>query len=256
MELRGTFHGGDCHRGEYPIYGAAADIALGAVVMRGTTSGTDANLAIVGASALADSIGVLCALHDYSVVGDSATTGDTWVTGEVYDDPAAIYRAEVSQSDTATGFAVTAASASGTQTNINAATLDSMWVYVVSDASGSSEGQLHFIEVTAATDTFTLRTAVATAIDITNSACIIIPPVLSLNVDLNSAATKIAYAMGTAAWANAWAVRVMKSYIKYDGIDWQPLNPTKHDALTGLSTLHPKFACDVVLSDHIWNPLS
>lgn len=254
MIWQGSFHGGAAHRGKYPIYGAAADIAQGAVVMRGTSTGTDLGLAGVGASALADSYGVLCSLHDYSVVGDSATTGDTWVYGDVYDDPMAIFRAEVSLTDTATGFVMAAAASAGTQTNINAATFDSMWVYVVSDSVGSSEGQLHFIEATSATDVMTFRTVAATAIDTTNSNCIIIPEVGSLKVDLNSAATKVAYAMGTAGWANAWEMRVLGTHIVYDGIALERLDPTKHDAKTGLQNNNVHFFCDLIFGDHFANP--
>ena len=66
-----------------PLYGAAADIADGALIMPGTTAETNLGLFIVATGAAADSVGILRGIHDFSAVGDSATDGTSWVLGDV-----------------------------------------------------------------------------------------------------------------------------------------------------------------------------
>jgi len=264
MWVVGNLHGGPGHTEKYPIYGASADIVQGALVMRGITTKTNIGTGIVGAvnsTGLDDALGLLLNLHDYSVVGDylygGTVSGVDTAYGEVHDDPMAIFRAEVGQA-AAEDDVGTSTSSGTTMTDENldtGAVVGQGWLYCTATVSDACNGELHFItEDTDTDDEFTQLTAWSTALT-NNESLILIPPLFSLAVTLNAAADKVSSThLSLAGWAAVWSARVMNSYIQYDGHPIEKLDPTKHDALTGLNGLNVKFYVDLVLSDHMWNP--
>jgi hypothetical protein len=227
--------------------------------MLGTTTAQDEGTAIVGASTLSDALGVLTSLHDYSVVGDTAYGGATYVFGDIYDNPLAIFRAEISQAaaDDDVGTS-TSSGTTMTDANLNTgAVVGQAWLYCTATVSDACNGELHFITEDEATDDqFTQMTAWSTALDGTES-LILIPRVGALNVNLNSAATMLSSSqMASAGWAATWQMRVIRTWIRNTGREMEVLDPTTHNGLTGLNGLDVKFYADVIFSDHFANPES
>jgi len=203
-----------------PLYGAAADIADGALIMPGTTAGTDLGLFIVATNtaAGADALGVLQGIHDYSVVGDSAVAGTSWVLGEVElcDQYSPIW-IEYDQTDT-----MAVASNSSTTLTITSLedNIDTSWIFNTT----SGVKQLSFL-VASASGSATQKTAMGwTAAD----TCIKILRLGHQVAKLNTAGTKI----GTDAAAGSWTVVVLENWFKADGYPLTMLDPTKHDNLT------------------------
>lgn len=209
-----------------PLYGAAADIADGALIMPGSTAETDLGLFIVAtnSAAGADALGVLRGTHDYSVVGDSAVAGTSWVWGEVQlcDQYTPIW-VEYDQSDTAAVASTSSTTVTITSLEDN---IDTSYL-VKTDGAGTCETA--FLTASAS-GSATSKTATGW------SAADTVIKVLRLGhqvAKLNTGATKI----GTDAGAGSWTVFVLENWFKADGYPLTMLDPTKHDnlSLTGAS---------------------
>ena len=201
-----------------PLYGAAVDIADGALIMAGATADTNLGLFIVGASAGADALGTLQGLHDYSVVGDSLVAGTAWVFGEVElcDQYSPVW-AEYDQTDT-----MAVASNSSTTLTITSLedNIDTSWIFNTTTAVK----ELSFLTASAS-GSATQKTAMGwTAAD----TCIKILRLGHQLAKLNTAATKL----GTDAAAGSWTVCILENWFQADGYPLTMLNPVKHDNLT------------------------
>lgn len=205
-----------------PIYGGAADIADGALIMPGATADTDLGTWIVGASTAPDAIGTLRGLHDYSVSGDSLVAGTNWVFRDVeLCDRYQPLEVEYDLTDT-----MAVASSSGTTVTITSLedNIDTSWLYspvsktlffLVASASGS-----------ATTKTASGWTSADTAVKILRSGHQL--------AKLNTGATKI----GTDAAAGSWTVCVLENWFEDVNRGPERLDPTKHNGITLLS---PRF---------------
>lgn len=207
-----------------PLYGGAADIADGALIMPGATADTNLGLFIVGASTGPDALGTLRGLHDYSVVGDSNVNGTSWVYGTVeLCDRYQPLEVEYDQSDT-----MAVASNSGTTLTITSLedNIDTSWIY------NTTKKELAFLTASAS-GSATQKTAMGWE---ANDTCIKILRLGHQVAKLNSAATKI----GTDAAAGTWTVMIMENWFEdmAGGYSPQMLNPTLHDNLTLVS---PRF---------------
>lgn len=234
---------------EFPIYGAAADIKEGAVVMAGTTEDTDRGMAIIGTSAAhyADAIGVLASIHDYSVVGDSPIATGKMIWGKVDINPFNTYLCEWDQT-----ASTMLTAASGTTTYALTGwrrTIEGGWLYIV---SGAGKGQLRYIKEYA-NDAPVVSNAFSPAIVAADKAIAISPPLHALE-DLNSTADKLLPASSTAGAVCSGVITVLQSFIKYDGRAMEKLDANKHDSLDGLDTLNPKFYSEIFFGDHQFNP--
>ena len=204
-----------------PLYGAAADIADGALIMPGVTAETDLGLFIVGTNTAAgvDALGVLQGLHDYSVVGDSATAGTSWVFGDVElcDQYQPVW-IEYDQSDTAAVASTSSTTVTITSLEDN---IDTSYL-VKTDGAGTC----HTAYLTAsASGSASSKTATGWA------AADTVIKVLRLGhqvAKLNTAADKI----GTDAAAGTWTVFVLENWFEAAGYPLQQLDPTKHDNLS------------------------
>lgn len=227
-----------------PIFGNSADILQGAFVMRGGTAAT-MNGALVkasGSSALPDIMGRLLELHDYSATGDTLVAGTSFVTHPVQlAHPFGIHRVEydlTSQITATQAVSTTTITLASLEDNIDAA-----FLYVV---DGTGEGQTNYLTASAA-GSATLKAAFGTSLD-TSSKLIKILPRFHQLISLNSDGTKLA-SQDAAGAVNAI---VIDSYIQRNGAKIDQLDPTKHAALTGLSSLRSiKFYADIAIIDAI-----
>lgn len=226
---------------DYPVFGNAADIVEGAIVMRGATPGTNQPFAIVASGACADVIGLLKELHDYSVDGDSNVGGTTLVNRKILINPFAVFQAEYDQTDT-----MAVVSSSGTTVTITSIedNIDGGWVYAV---AGTGKGQLQFIT---AADGSTITTKTASGWDSTTTLIKILPLWHQLG-KLNTAGDKL----GTDAAVGSAVITNLDNWIQADTIPFTKLDPTLHSGLTGLDTRNVKFYSDIIFRDHALNTI-
>lgn len=230
-----------------PIDGASADIVEGAVVMPGVTAGTNYSVGILADAAAADSIGLMAAIHDFSVVGDSAQEDGAaaYVYGEVAEfEPGCEVAAELIN-DASNDVDV----ASATSTVITITSLeddiDGSWFYV---RAGTGIGQLQYVDASASgnftTDTMT------TTLDNTSKVLIMRRQFHQL-VELNS--TAVGIKSTAAAGSTPW--RVLRNEFKYDGQElWIELEPEKHNGME-LNGLNPVFRQILSPANTLKNPL-
>lgn len=242
-------------RVEFPIFGSAADIKSGAVVMSALTEAAKLGMVIKGVPVYDDVVGVLESLHDYSVVGDSAILTGKMVWGKVDINPFSTFLAEYDQTST---VLITGAT-SATKTIELSATFDQTlcatgWWYVV---SGAGKGQLRYVKGYNSGDP-QVATDFTTDL-VTGDKSLFIAPLLrgggSL-LDLNSDATKIlSCETGTTDGSvPSGKIAVIQNYIKFDGKNFEKLDVNKHDGLDGLDTKGIRFFSEIFFLDHQFNP--
>lgn len=224
-----------------PVYGAGADIKVGAFLMVGATPGTNNGMLIKasGASATPDIIGRLQELHDYSVTGDSLIAGTNHVTHPVLlVHPFRIFRLEFDPASVIT------ASQAVTTTTITLTSLeddiDAAFLYV---QSGTGAGQTNYLTASAS-GSATLKAAFGTSLDTTSTIIKVLPKFHDL-ISLNSDGT----ALASQAAAGAIKGQVLDTYIERNN-RLESLDPTKHAALTGLNSIRQlRFYADVAIRD-------
>jgi len=225
-----------------PVYGAAADIKLGAFMRVGATPGTDGGLLIKasGASATPDIVGRLNEMLDYSEDGESLIAGTAFVTKPVQlCNPFGIFRIEYDFSSVITctqAVNSTTMTVSSLEDNIDGAFL---YVY-----SGTGAGQTNYLTASAS-GSCTLKAAFTTDLDTTSKFVKIVPRFHDL-ISLNSDGTKLA----SQAAVGAIKGMVIDTIIERNGDGGRQMDPTKHAALTGLSDARSiRFYADVAIRD-------
>lgn len=222
-----------------PVGGGA--IVLGAAVTRGATPGSNNGMLIKasGASAIPDIIGILrqeLASGDASLIaGTKFTTRPVQIVV-----PGRIVRIQYSL---ATADLVVATQAVST-TTITLTSLeddiDAAFLYV---DEGTGAGQTNYLTASGA-GSATLKAAFGTNLDTTSYIAKILPRFHQKAI-LNSDGTMLA----SQAAVGAVNVMVVDSFIERNG-RFESLDPTKHAALTGLSSLRSiKFWADIVIRD-------
>lgn len=217
---------------KYPLYGAAADIIEGAALIRGATAGTDSGFGVVATGALLDIIGVLAALHDYSVVGDSANTGLTYVYGSVVINPHGVFRADYDSTDTmaVASTATTTVTVTSLEDNI-----DGGWLL-------GNDGQVQYLTASASGSATSKSSSGWTS---ANTLLKILPLFHQL-IKINTAADKL----GTDAAAGSGRAAIVDNWIRASGVPLQRLDPTKHSGNTYTS---PVISSDIVFLTHAFN---
>lgn len=229
---------------DWAVYSNGTIMKKGAVVMRGTTLGTNLNFAILGTGALADVIGVLYEEQAAVTAGDdSNAAGTNFTKRKVIVDPFSFYRAEFDQADTMAVASVT----STTQFTVTSGetNMQGGWLYCV---AGTGIGELHLITTDDGSGLYTIKEAGTIAA--TDTLIKIVPKWHQL-IKTSSDATMI----GTDAAAGSGKVTVKDIWIKSDSIPLARLDPTKHSGLTGLNSDNVKFYADVIFRDHVYNTL-
>ena len=237
---------------KYSIYGAAADIVLGALMEPGAATASLGS-AVVSADPPTMALGVLTQLHDYSVVGDwtyTAITTNLNAKGDVDVRPFGIIRAEVAvcatQAITIAASAGAGATEVGLGTTAGAADeLGAAWLY------NAATDELRFVEDHDAAATAALSSDIGTTAWAAVLATIV-PPIFygaatNTGLDLNANCDQITCeGNGTGAWC-----RVIGSYIQLNsrsGLDI--LKPEVHD---NTSPADAKFFVDFVITKHALN---
>lgn len=225
-----------------PVSGGGSDIALGAFLKKGATAAShNGHLRVAGSGTTTnpDLLAVLNELHDTSVSGDTDVAGTTFATRKaVLIHPFRIFRMEFDLSD-----AIDATEAVSTTTMTITSLeddIDAAFWYV---AAGTGAGQTNYSTASASGST-TLKAAFGTDLD-TTSELIKIPPRFHQLIALTSDGTQL----GSTAAAGGTSALVIDTYISRNN-NIQQLDPTAHDALTGLNDLRSiRFYADVAIRD-------
>lgn len=204
----------------WPVKHGATTIVDGALLMAGATADTDLGVLILATSAGADCMGILQG-QLASTVSDTLVTGTVWNTRLVHPvTPMRVIQADYDTADTA-------AVASNASTTLTITSLedniDTSWAYAV---AGTGIGELSFL-ASSASGSATQKTAMGW--DNTTTVIKILRLFHQL-AKLNTTADKI----GTDAAAGSYTCLVLQNVIHY-GMTEVPLDPTKHDNLSGLN---------------------
>lgn len=205
---------------EVPIYATGSTIAHGALIMLGATADTDLGLAIIGASAGTDSLGVLRGTCTVAETANVAGTAYNFKKVEL-NDRYEILEVEYDQTDT-----MAVASTSSTTVTITSLedNIDGSWLY-------STVSKNLFFLTASASGSATSKTATAwTSADNVIKILRFGHPLAKLN----TAATMI----GSDAAAGSWTVTILENW--FEDVDRAParLDPTKHN---GISLTRPRF---------------
>lgn len=217
----------------WPIKNTAAAIREGAALMAGVTAETDLGVLIPLTGAGADAIGVL----NQPIAATDANTlvdGTVWLTRPVTPlVPMLGLEVDYDLSDTAA-----VASNSGTTLTITSLedNIDTSWIYAT---TGTGAGELSYL-ATSASGSAVQKTAMGWSSDTT---VIKILRLFHQLAKINSTADKI----GTDAAAGSWTILILQNWISNNQFGAVPLDPTKHDNLSGLSAtgLGTRFYADV-----------
>lgn len=230
-------------RKSFPIY-SAADIAKGAAMMRGATYGTDGGCMILGATAVADFIGLLQDAYDFSTLGSSNVGSGTQVLREVEINPGALIEAEYDQSDTA------ATTSAGSSTTFTATSLeddiDSGWIYII---AGDAIGQLRRI-ITSAGGSCTVKTAFSPQ-TASGDTFIKILPLFHQLAKLTTDALRI----GTDVGAGSGVVSVYENRIHTTFLSNEELDAGVHSGLAGLNGRSVTFYSIIRFRNHFLNTI-
>lgn len=216
---------------KFAIDAASTAIVAGALMTYGVTDETDRSTAIISGAAGAGAIGIL--LSSFAIA-DNSTPED----GLVYTEreiemlmPGCQVAAELSL-DAADDIAVTSFTGSTVTITSLEDDIDGGWLYTT---VGPNIGHLGYIK-TSSSGSCVYKTAPTTAP--TSSSSVVKIHVFGHTLLLLTAdRSKLA----TAAAVGTFRGNVLHSEIKYKGHDWERLNPTKHDNLTGLDVLGVQF---------------
>lgn len=199
---------------EVPVYATGSTIADGALIMLGATADTDLGLAIIGASAGTDSLGILkgtCTVAESAAVAGTAWNYKTVELNDVYE----IMEVEYDQADTMAVASTSTTTVTVTSLEDN---IDGSWLY-------STVTKTLFFVTASASGSCTTKTASGwTSADTLIKILRFGHPLAKLN----TAATKI----GTDAAAGSWTVTILENW--FEDVDRGPvrLDPTKHNGIT------------------------
>lgn len=244
MKFNYDLLGGPALIKEIMVFGST--LSRDALVIRGTSSGTNKGGAIVAASPFTDVIGVT----QESIPAISASayneneTPSVQSTGvvllhKIITNPLAVYRCEYSQA-TADTFTGTMTSSGTTITCASLEDLTGGFIYDI------TTGQLHYISGGSGLTTLTAFNPVIASTDYVLK----IQPNFAKLVDLNSVATKIGGTGQSQAAAGSGVVTILDTYIQAQGIPLQKLRPDLHDNLNLLGK-NPQFFVDVMFPKHV-----
>ncbi len=199
---------------EVPILASGSTIADGALIMLGATADTDLGLAIIGASAGTDALGIL--QGTCTVAETAAVAGTAWNYKKIeLLDRYAVVEVEYDQTDTMAVASTSTTTVTVTSLEDN---IDGSWLY-------STVTKTLFFLTASASGSATTKTASGwTSADTLIKILRFGHPLAKLN----TAGTKI----GTDAAAGSWTVTILENW--FEDVDRAPvrLDPTKHNGIT------------------------
>ena len=208
-----------------PCSGGGSDIALGTLMMRGATGGTNKGVLIPAtATSNAHCVGILGELHDYSVSGDALTqTIGNWFPGfDTQNVPShnidlldTAHLIRVPYDLDATGLLCTSATGAVFSFATVEADLDGGFIYC---NAGAAIGQLGFIASSATDTSITIISALTTVPSTTSYFTIILPlfydtPTFKVN------STTVGNMIDTGSAAGTNRAVVMANKIQYNGME-------------------------------------
>lgn len=206
----------------WPVKHGGTTIVDGALLMAGVTAETDLGVLILATSAGADCIGLLQG-QLASTVSDTLVAGTVWNQRLIHPvTPMRVVKCQYDTSDTAAVASTSTTTVTITSLEDN---IDTSYLYGV---SGTGIGTLAFV-ATSASGSCVTKTA--TGWDSTTTVIKILRLFHQL-AKLNTTSDKI----GTDAAAGSYTCLVLQNTITYGGQGLEPLDPTKHDNLTGLNS--------------------
>lgn len=240
---------------------SAVDIVAGSVVMKGTTSATDRGVAIVGdvaggcAAANGYAIGILAEKHTFATQGSalvagaehsaviSGATGGAWfapVGGNPEIFPSRQIELIKSVSMCRIDYSLTgvaATSSSGTTVTVASLedNIDTGFIYVATNGTGSSIGKLRFID-TAASGSCTTAVSLGAGDVLGTGTVVKILPLLHNLFVVSIGNTTTASVLSTTAAVGTARIVQLERHIVRNGID-EILDPFAHGNLSGLNSL-------------------
>ena len=242
MEVFRSFGGGDFYPRKFTVHHAATSVVAGALVMRGATAETDKGMAVVGAGALVDSIGVLLTAA-LSSVTDSNADGTAEIRRDVAIAPAGSYLIEYSQ---AAADDVDVTSSAGTTITVGSLEDDIDGGFIMVVNSDRSNRELRLLTASAS-GSATMKSALTTALTSADHIIKILPRFHQLAA-VNTAATMLT----SGAAAGSARVCVVENYIQDVDIPLRPLDPIKDSPRT--LTSRGKLFAEVTLINNAFFP--
>jgi hypothetical protein len=236
-------YGGPVTVKEMQVFGST--ISEGALVIRGTTTGTNFGGVIVAASPFTDVVGCIYqaipGINSSTVFPQTPSVQSTGVVllHKVIVNPFAVYRVEYSQATTDT-FTGTMTSAGTTITCASLEDLTGGFIYDITSG---------FLGAVVAGSGLTTLTAFSPAI-VSTDYVLKIHANLSKLCDMNTTATLLGGTGQAQAAAGSGILTILDTYIQADTIPLQKLRPDQHNGLNLLNK-HPRFFADVVFTKHI-----
>jgi hypothetical protein len=252
-----------------PIYDAAL-LANGELLMKGTTdpdSNADQSLALITAygtttAEAVDAVGILQDVrynpnYTQAIAGAGhipdhvpATNANGPLYGKVIINPFAVYLAEYDQAD---AIAISSTSTTTLTVGSLADDIDGTFVYFVGTHTGVT-GSLRHLEASAA-GSATMDSALVTTGVASDTIIRTLPPLAGGYAGpltkLNTTATGLTT---TAAVGTTVTLRVVDNYVQADNLPFCPLRKASHKGKNNLQKA--KLFADIVLADHLFNPLA
>lgn len=217
----------------WPIKNGAAAVNEGAILMAGVTADTDLGVLIPLTVAGADAVGIL----DHAILSTDANTtvtGTAWLTRSVTPVvPMLLVECDYDLTDT-----MAVASTSTTTVTITSLedNIDTSWLYAT---GGVGAGLLAFL-ASSASGSATSKTATAWT---STTTVIKILRLFHQLAKISATSDKI----GSDAAAGSWTILVLQNWLTNNLFGAVPLDPTKHDNVSGLNVtgLGTRFYADL-----------
>lgn len=229
MIYKGSSTAGNTWKKALPLFGNATNIVKGAVVVKGTTAGTNQGYGIVAPANTSMThglfLGVTESLFAAATLDNDPATGAKYILTDVTIDPDGLYEAQYDNAGTTnyTNGLTIASIATGFPTVTSLEAIDGGWMSFLTTAGI----ELHYV-LSVSAGAATLKTVMSSLITTSTKAAKIYP-LFSPKVTLTTAADKLG--IGTAA-QGAVEAAVIENYVRGVGYDNILLDPTKMDNVT------------------------
>jgi hypothetical protein len=217
--------GGSEWKKAQPIYSAAANLVNGAFLVKGTTDGTNTGFLIpapVNTSQVGLFVGILAQPWAGATLDNDPSAGAKYLLADCLVGPMHVYRTQYNSALTGANFT----------TGLSMTTCSGTSIVVTSGENNSGgwlwtdAGYLHYV-LASSSGTYTLKSAVNAAETTSNK----VLKILWLNAPKVTLATTYDKLSGGTAAQGAVEMKILDTFLKGPGVDFQSIDPTKHDGL-------------------------